>query len=328
MTVRIHFTVEDLARTHVAERPDPLWEALLSQFLLRSNSPVPGFARWRRQTLSQLNRPARALLALAPPHGYSPDFLTPAASALGLEEGLQSLATTPRDRFEADLGRFTRLYHAPLWIRELTPRQLPRIADAVRDYYTAAIRPYESQIRTHLEVDRRLRTIAVQSGGTRGLLDGLHPNVRWKHPVLEVRSHYVDREVHLGGRGLRLIPSFFCSHGPMMLRDPQLPPVLLYPVQRSLTWQGAGTGKDNDVRDDAKGACAALLGTTRAAALEAIAAGGCTTTKLARRLKISAATATHHTAILRDAGLISSQRTGGSVHHTLRPLGEALLQNR
>ncbi|MGG7569142.1 helix-turn-helix domain-containing protein [Streptomyces sirii] len=41
---------------------------------------------------------------------------------------------------------------------------------------------------------------------------------------------------------------------------------------------------------------------------------------------VSPAMATHHTAILREAGLIASNRTGGSVHHTLRSLGEALLR--
>jgi DNA-binding transcriptional ArsR family regulator len=71
-------------------------------------------------------------------------------------------------------------------------------------------------------------------------------------------------------------------------------------------------------------ALAALLGSTRAVALEALGQG-CTTTELARRLDISAATASHHATILRDAGLISTRRHGNGVLHTVTPLGSALL---
>ncbi|UKY47715.1 ArsR family transcriptional regulator [Streptomyces inhibens] len=241
MAVRIHFSVEDLARTYVAERPDPLWEVLLSLHVLQGRHGAATFTRWRQRTLSRLDGPARGLLALAPPRGYSPDFLTPDASARGLEEGLQSLAATSRARLRTDLGRFARAHQTPLWIRELTGRNLPRIADAVRDYYTAAIEPYETQLRSHVEADRSVRSQALQGGGVQRLLSTLNPELCWQSPVLELRTASADRELHLGGRGLRLIPSFFCWRSPIMLRDQELPPVLVYPIERSLGWDsGAG----------------------------------------------------------------------------------------
>ncbi|MFE1772715.1 ArsR/SmtB family transcription factor [Streptomyces sp. NPDC059008] len=323
MTVRIHFSLEDLARTHIAERPDPLWEVLLSLHLLQTRCGAPAFARWRQRTLPRLDDRARGLLALAPPRGYSPDFLTPESSARGLEEGLQDLAATPRSRLRTDLARLAGSRQVPLWVRELDSRRLPHIADAVRDYYTAAIHPYETRLRGDIEADRSKRSRDLQCGGVQRLLSTLHPQLRWQPPVLELRTASVDREVRLQGRGLRLIPSFFCWRSPIMLRDPQLPPVLVYPVERSPDWAHA-TGDDR-ARTGAKSPCAALLGHTRAAALEVVAAG-CTTSELARRLNVSPATATHHTAILREAGLIASNRTGGTVHHTLRSLGEALLR--
>lgn len=323
MSVRIHFSLEDLARTYIAERPDPLWEVLLSLHLLHNRAAAPAFARWRQRTLPRLDGAVRGLLSLAPPRGYSPDFLTPDASALGLEEGLQELAATSRTRLRTDLGRFARSRQVPLWVRELESRNLPSIADAVRDYHTIAIRPYETQLRSHVEADRSKRSRALQCGGVQRLLSTLHPKLRWRSPVLELRTVSVHREVHLGGRGLRLIPSFFCWGSPIMLRDPELPPVLVYPVDHHHSgWERTTGGLE---RADTKSPCAALLGNTRAAALEVVAAG-CTTSELARRLNVSPATATHHTAILRDAGLISSHRTGGSVRHTLRSLGEALLR--
>ncbi|MFF8373174.1 ArsR/SmtB family transcription factor [Streptomyces lydicus] len=324
MAVRIHFSLEDLARTHIAERLDPLWEVLLSLHLLQNRDGAATFARWRRHTLPRLDEPARALLALAPPRGYSPDFLTPEASAHGLEEGLDSLASTSRTRLRTDLTRFAHAHHAPLWVRQFGQRNLPHLADAVRTYYSLAIQPYENRLRGDLEADRTRRSRALQNGGVQRLLNTLHPKLHWQSPVLEFRTLSVDRDVHLDGRGLRLIPSFFCWRSPIMLRDPDLTPVLVYPVERSTDW--ADDARDGHRwRSEPKSPCAALLGPTRAAALEMVAVG-CTTSELARRLNVSPATATHHTAILREAGLIASCRTGGSVHHTLSALGEALLR--
>lgn len=323
MTVRIYFNVADLARTHIAERPDPLWEAVLSMHVLQRHEGAPAFTRWRRRTLPRLDGSARALLTLAPPRGYRPDFLTPTGSALGLEQGLRSLAATSPDRFRTDLGLFARLHRIPLWVRDLRPRNLPRIADAMREYYSVAVRPYESQLRSHVQADSSLRTLALQGSGIDVLLNSLCPQVRWQYPLLEVHSESPDRDIRLDGRGLRLIPSFFCSHGPMMLRDPQLPPVLVYPVKPRPGWEYSTHGSGR-AHTGVKSPCAALVGNTRAAALEVIA-DGCTTSELARRLEVSPAAASHHTAILREAGLISSHRSGGSVQHTLKPLGKALL---
>ena len=40
---------------------------------------------------------------------------------------------------------------------------------------------------------------------------------------------------------------------------------------------------------------------------------------------VSLATASRHASVLRNAGLISSRRLGGSVLHSLRPLGSDVL---
>ena len=51
-----------------------------------------------------------------------------------------------------------------------------------------------------------------------------------------------------------------------------------------------------------------------------------TTSELARFLGVSPATATHHTTVLRDAGLSTSRRLQNTVLHTLTPLGAAMLR--
>lgn len=325
MSVRFVFEADDLARTQVASAPDPLWETLLSLHVLQEREGKAAFGRWRERTRSLLPASVRHhLCALAPPRGYSPDFLTPSESANGLEAGLEALLSTPGKRLRTDLRRLAVNRHVPEWARDIRPRGLKRLAEAVGSYHRRAIAPYHAQIRGHLEADRAERAHRVLNGGVEHLLDGLHPKLRWEPPVLEIRGTLVDREVRLGGRGLRLVPSFFCRRKPVTLRDASLQPVLVYPVEHQPGWD------EPDVRARARpeaeeSPCVALLGRTRAAALEAVASG-CTTSELARRLNISPATATHHTAILREAGLITSHRSGASVHHTLGSLGSALLR--
>jgi DNA-binding MarR family transcriptional regulator len=73
-------------------------------------------------------------------------------------------------------------------------------------------------------------------------------------------------------------------------------------------------------------ALASLIGRTRARVLAEIgAAGGHTTTEIARRLRISAASASEHAYALRAAGLIHTERAGACVEHRITRLGRALL---
>ncbi|WP_406482308.1 winged helix-turn-helix domain-containing protein [Streptomyces sp. NBC_01615] len=132
----------------------------------------------------------------------------------------------------------------------------------------------------------------------------------------------MSRDIHLAGRGLLLVPSVFCWRTPVTLIDPLLPPVLVYPVSRETGWSALAAPAD------CHNALEALLGRTRAAALTALA-NGCTTGELARRIGVSAPTASQHAAVLRDASLIVSVRMRNRVLHTLTPLGRALLtENR
>lgn len=324
MSIRIHFGPQDVTRTQVAAEPDPLWEILLSLQVLQSRDGPKVFDRWRELTLHRLSSASRALFALAPPRGYAPDFLTPAESAAGLEEGLEAVRRTPPDRLRTDLERLARGRRIPSWAARLDDSGLDGLSAMLRTYYTEALAPYWTQVCGHLDAERTVRAHRVLTGGVERLLGSLHPKLHWEAPVLEVRGVPVTREVDLAGRGLRIIPSFFCWRAPVMLRDPALPPVLVYPVEHAEGWTGAGH-RSRAVQGASGTACAALLGRTRAAALQ-IVAWGCTTTELARRLNVSPATATHHTSVLREAGLIASHRSGGKVHHTVRSLGEALLR--
>jgi DNA-binding transcriptional ArsR family regulator len=158
----------------------------------------------------------------------------------------------------------------------------------------------------------------VLDGGAEGILQNLGPNLRWQHPVLH-SAYPEDRDLYLNGRGLLLVPSYFCWGNPVTLRDTTLDPVLYY----ALSHEPHHTALTGDLGSGAP--LATLLGRTRAAVLRATATGA-TTGELARAAGVSASSASQHATALRDTGLIVSHRQAAFVHHTLTPLGAALLR--
>jgi DNA-binding transcriptional ArsR family regulator len=105
--------------------------------------------------------------------------------------------------------------------------------------------------------------------------------------------------------------------------DPDASPILHVPVTldagalRGL-WDPPGGATGRSSLD-------ALLGRTRAAVLDAVAAGPCTTSELARRAGVSVPSASEHAAVLRDADLIDTRRVGKAVRHAVTTLGASLL---
>ncbi|GAA4569657.1 winged helix-turn-helix domain-containing protein [Micromonospora coerulea] len=331
--LKILFSSEDILRTRVAPAADPVWELVLSLHLLQGRGRDPLLADWRRGVARTLRTDTaasrlRLLFALNPPRGYFPDFLTPYQSLDGFEAGLEAVRSTPADLLRRDLTRLageTPLPAAAAALARGEPEVLRHLTDSMARYQELAIAPYWSRIRAAVEADRARRARALLDGGVEGLLTGLRPNMRWEAGMLEVLDYPDTRELHLDGRGLLLVPSFFCARTPVALVDPALPPVLVYPVDRlgGLAPE-PGRGAGPATAAGSRPALAALLGRTRAAVLAATDAG-CTTGEVARRLHISPAAASQHTAVLRNAGLLVSHRDRNTVLHTLTPLGRAML---
>ena len=314
--LQIHFTPEDLTKVRVAGSPDPLWETVFSIFRLRYHGPQLIFGKWRRETARARRRGDLEVLLPLIPGGYYPDFLTPAEAGEGLEAGLEALLLTPAQRLRRELGLLARQQtHLPPWMSSLAAgdRQvLERVAQALRAQHDAAVAPVWAEARAHVEVDRAKRARAFLDGGCEGLLRSYLPLMRWNPPVLEIDSFRYERVIHLGGRGLLLVPSYLSWATTDMLQDRTLPQVLVYPIEHGITSLPAGS-------------VAALIGATRAAVLEAVGAGR-TTSELARRVGVSDASISNHTSVLRAAGLIRSSRLGKSMLHTMTPLGLALLE--
>jgi DNA-binding transcriptional ArsR family regulator len=323
--LRIRFEAEDLTRIRLDTTVDPVWEMVFSRLRLCERHRAPVFTQWVRRVQGEKRRSEvtsglRLLTVLSPLGPYFPDFLTPPEGVFGLPAAIEAIRATPRVRLDRELRIFSRTAHVPGWARSLASGDaalLGELGDTLGNYHRVAIEPYTDLIQAAVEADRAHRARMLLDRGTEGLLQSLRPLAHWRPPVLELQ-YAVDRDLHLRGRGLRLVPSYFCRRAPVALADPDLAPTLVYPVNHDYAWKRPLVAPA--VVD---GTLARLLGTTRAAVL--LAAGhGATTTELAKRLGTSLASVSRHTAVLREAGLITTHRQGISVLHTATPLGIAL----
>jgi predicted transcriptional regulator len=246
--------------------------------------------------------------------------MTPAAARHGLEPGLRAIATTSPDRLRVDLRRLAERSAAPRWSRPLADGDqylLRQLTSGIRRYHKRAIGPFWTAIRRQVDADLARRSPAYLTTGFGGLVARLHPEMCWRSPTLEVGIGRIEADVELSGRGLRIIPSYFCWQHPIVLRDSRLRPVLVYPIAQS-PLSAAET-------PDLAAGLTALMGRTRTAVLQTVARGACSTTTLAERAGISRASASEHARVLHQAGLIITRRNGLAVEHTITPTGLSLL---
>ncbi|MFE9767674.1 ArsR/SmtB family transcription factor [Streptomyces sp. NPDC005808] len=120
----------------------------------------------------------------------------------------------------------------------------------------------------------------------------------------------------LEGRGLLLVPSFFCRRRPVAPADPALDLVLVYPVEKAPLTVARAT--DDGVER--------LLGRTRSAVLAEVAGRRArTTSEVAAAVGIALPSASYQIGVLRDGGLVTSRRDGEHVLHAATALGQQLI---
>lgn len=237
---RIHFTRDDLLRVSLAQEPEPLLETVASLRILQQRRPGALFEPWQRWARRRVPRSVHRLRSLVPPHGACPDFLTSTGST-DLDVSLDALLHTPKPRLRADLEAFTCFAGNPLpaWADGLShgdPRDLEAVGRSVREWHQAALAPIQQHLHAHVEAARSSATRFLLTGGLESMLSGLHPTMRWTAPVLELACPDHDMDIHLEGRGVRLIPSLFCGSEPAINLDPGLSPVVIYPVPHETIW--------------------------------------------------------------------------------------------
>ncbi|GHH80245.1 transcriptional regulator [Streptomyces sulfonofaciens] len=329
--LRVHFTADDLVRIRLLSQPNPLWEILLSFFCLREQRKRIFLQAWARQLRTDAQRwkkivPAARLMAgLAPQGPYFPDFLTPAQGCTGLDTGLDAIAGTPRRRLTHELNLLAECNRrkdrtTPSWLASFAAgdaNALAHLTRTLRDYHETAIAQNQAEVASVIGTDVALRTRALLNGGVEGLLRSFEPLMVWTPPVLHVRYDY-DRDLHLCGRGLFLVPSYYCHGSAVSTADRELTPVIIYPIATRQRWRQTAGSKPNDH-------LTRLLGATRASVLHA-AGTSLTTTDLARVLSTSPASISRHTKVLRENNLLTTCRQGNSVLHVLTELGRELVR--
>lgn len=289
----IHFTAADLSRVSVAVTMGPIAETVFALALLgRPGSLV--YEEWRQQVHRAMGARRAAINATARAFPPVPDLLW--------------LLARPSDTDESRLASAGHSRH--------------EVAAVVHDFCRLAVAPYWGRIRQYLAAEREALGRILTTGGVEQLLAVVHPQARWDAPVLSLPLEPAH-DVRLDGRGLVITPSLFLRTSSCVLvnaADRFSPCTLVCPTPPSRAsaphlWDGQASTGD---------ALAALVGRTRAGLLGALTES-CGTGELARRLGISTALASQHTAVLRQAGLITTRRNRISVLHTITSLGAALL---
>ncbi|MFD7959566.1 helix-turn-helix domain-containing protein [Streptomyces zaomyceticus] len=326
--LHIRFTAEDMSRVRFAPRPSPVPE--LHAALLMLGAPHEGllFGRWRGRLLRTLPGAAEPLGELVP-GGTAPRFL----DVLGgtREEGFALIRAARPGFVRSELERvYAGQGPVPLWVRALHSGDaaawgtLDRAQRAAYETVLAPVWPLVQDLH-RAEFTRYALTAAEQ--GLAAALAAVAPGSRlrdgvWEWPASPTAREIgaagevgEAREVRLDGRGLVLLPTFHWRGGALVQDLPDRPVVLAYPAGGGLPPAPEPRGARSE-----DGGLAAALGRTRAAVLRALAEPR-TTTDLARRTGIGNATASAHAAALRAAGLITTTRTGRSVHHEQTPLG-------
>lgn len=316
--IRFVFSVGELARTRFAV--SPMWEAIRSLVALQDPSTAALHVPWLRSLSGRLGGIAlEPVVALIPPRGYMPDFLTPPpGTPLGrIADDLDALRRTPVSQIRHDIELFRaehpRSRTSDAWL-EHPRREVSRLADSIEAFWERALEPAWPRIQAFLDADIAHRVRRLAQGGQAELFADLHPGVAWAHDHLDVVS---DREatIELEGRGLVLMPSAFQWARPATIDLAPWQPTLVYPARGIATlWNESAPASGGLVR---------LLGSTRAAILAALDAPR-STADVARLLSISAAGASHHLTTLRDAGLASARREGRTVLYVRTPTGDTL----
>ncbi|MFE0174091.1 hypothetical protein ACFWZ2_17395 [Streptomyces sp. NPDC059002] len=201
--------------------------------------------------------------------------------------------------------------------------------DALRAAYALWLADDWAGTLRSLEDDLAYRAHLLIRYGVERVVDSLHEQVSYTDQLLRLTPPPATATDTLRGvpeqprppqraaQGLLIVPSVAAEH-PAVLCGGELP-VLRYPARN-----GFGLRTESERSTPRPQGISALIGRARSHALASIGTG-CSTTELADRLGVGAATASSHATALRRAGLIVTVRRGKRVEHLLTELGSRLL---
>jgi DNA-binding transcriptional ArsR family regulator len=317
--IRIELTDDDLGRTRLAL--SPLWELVASLFWLHKDEPAHEYAPWVARTRTALRGVDLGPLDLSIElPQYVPDFAAPIPidPLPTLAAEIETVRATDPAVVRADIVEYFGDDPPAPWDAFVgRPKEMAdRLADAMHAYWDAALADDWPRLRAVVEGEMLGRARALALSGPTAVLEELHPNVRWRRPVIEL---YKDKEfdMHLEGRPLVLIPLVFTRSVLMGVSEGQRAVALGYQARgTSALWAPS--------EDDEADRLDLLLGHGRATVLRALDQPA-TTTELARRLSYAPSTVSAHLDVLARAGLVDRHRVRRSVFYGLNQTGSSLV---
>lgn len=326
MEHRVTLASGDILRTRFAT--SALLELLLALRTAQTASSPGPYDGWLRAVRPHLQHPDLVLLApLVRPDGLTPEFFGEPFSLAG--EGADSY----RLDLALDLAAIEALPPEVLRESALAVLDEPapelrtamagddagaRLAAALRTAWEVVVRPWWPTIRRHLEADIGWWTSVSAEQGVGVMLARLHPRIAWDGETLVVSPTAVAQDVDRRGTGLVLVPSAFNAPRASIAAVTGGPTRLVFPTRSlGLIWDDAVPATTDGL--------ATLMGRTRARVLR-LTAAPMTTSAMSTVSGMSMATVSEHLAVLRDAGLVSSDRHGREVLYRATRVGWSLIE--
>lgn len=319
--LRIEVGPQDLARSRFAVSPLIEVENVVRALHRRTaHGPTAGVERLR-PAYDRLRREADLdlVIALQTAH-YGPGFVAPPPAGMGqtIEDDLAAVRATPPAVARAEIDKALALQ--PVADRRLdrvlrSRGALAAVTEVLEHAWLALVAPGWPATRALLERDVLHRASRLAREGWAGALAGLHERIRWHGGAIELLGR-ADQSAVLGGDGLLLVPSAHVWPGTMVYLEPPWPDAIVYPARGvAALW--------SDAQRPVPGGLARLLGSSRAAVLDALDEPA-STTHLVHQLGLPLGTVGDHLKVLLDAGLVARERAGRSVLYRRTAVGDAL----
>ncbi len=307
----------------------------------------PHLLRWQSRAAERALSDSLVLLgSLLPQRGYTPEFLVPVPRRRveTPERTWAQVRETPTEMVERQLDHAFRGRRSPPdLVRaygsqaafERSRREMPAVvrrllrgggadvfaracADALSDYFAAAVADEWPHVVAVLEEDVANRTAHSVARGTLAMLGELGEGITTRSGALHLPRPY-DLTLEGGRQGLVLLPSVGHTDRVVLSghQAPTATPALVYPaLGAARLWHDPGSTAPQALAD--------LVGTARADLIERLVAP-MTAVELGAETGLSGPTTTYHLGILLRAGLVERRRAGRSVRYGRTPVGEALL---
>lgn len=303
----------------------PIWETLHAVRTFVDERTRPYHAAWHAAVSEDAaGLDLAPLFAISPRGGFTPDFLTPppVAAEPRLRDQLAAVRATPPKRVAAELRRCRDGLVEPAARREVdrmlrnpaAARDL--LADRARTVWDRLVAPFWARIRQLLDADIAFRSRELARRGLGPMLDGIDSRIHWRADAVAVDDG-ADTVVHLGGRGLVLMPSAYLWPTVVSIVDQPWQPTIAYPAR--------GIGELWRRPPPPPHALVRLIGRTRALLLASLDQPT-STSALAGILGLSPSGTSGHLIALRDTGLVSGSRHGHEIRYARTALGTRLVR--